>query len=141
MINKIFLDAAVEIRKKYIENLMDIEKSTKRLDITKQKLSDAEIKMSKIIKDIELKQKKRKLEENLDPYVKAKSDEMISILQEIEDEGESLENYIKDINEKNEKLIKEEIELKRLINQKHPDLKDEEIKRIVIQRIEKEGLL
>ena len=141
MINKIFLDAAVEIRKKYIENLMDIERSTKRLDITKQKLSDAEIKMSKIIKDIELKQKKRKLEENLDPYVKAKSDEMISILQEIEDEGESLENYIKDINEKNEKLIKEEIELKRLINQKHPDLKDEEIKRIVIQRIEKEGLL
>jgi hypothetical protein len=81
------------------------------------------------------------LEENLDPYVKAKSDEMISILQEIEDEGESLENYIKYINEKNEKLIKEEIELKRLINQKHPDLKDEEIKRIVIQRIEKEGLL
>jgi|LauGreDrversion4_2_1035121.scaffolds.fasta_scaffold07776_8 hypothetical protein len=141
MINKIFLDAAVEIRKKYIENLMDIERSTKRLDITKQKLSDAESKMSKIIKDIELKQKKRKLEENLDPYVKAKSDEMISILQEIEDEGESLENYIKDINEKNEKLIKEEIELKRLINQKHPDLKDEEIKRIVIQRIEKEGLL
>lgn len=141
MINKIFLDAAVEIRKKYLQNVTDIEKSNKRLDLTKQKLEDAQNKMSKIIKDIELKQKKRKLEENLDPYVKSKSEEMISILQEIEDEGESLENYIKEINESNQKLIKEEIELKRLINQKHPNLKDEEIKRIVLQRIEQEGLL
>lgn len=141
MINKIFLDAAVEIRKKYLQNVTDIEKSNKRLDLTKQKLEDAQNKMSKIIKDIELKQKKRKLEENLDPYVRSKSEEMISILQEIEDEGDSLENYIKEINESNEKLIKEEIELKRLINQKHPNLKDEEIKRIVLQRIEQEGLL
>jgi len=64
----------------------------------------------------------------------------MKVLNDIEDEGHSLENLVDPLNSDIEKLALEEQELYRLIKQKHNNLTDEQIIESVKDRLIKENL-
>jgi hypothetical protein len=65
---------------------------------------------------------------------------MLKILEDVDIEGQRLENLVDPLNKEIEKLALEEQELYRLIKQKHYNLTDDEIAESVKQRLIKENL-
>ncbi len=134
MIDEIFLQNAINIRRTYLKmtNNMDFyqkraKETVERLDVTINKINDIQ----------------KKAESNRDKKENGSIDilsDLIKVLNEIEDEGKSLENLVDPLNKEIEKLALEEQELYRQIKQKHSNLTEEQIVNSVRDRLIKENL-
>lgn len=134
MIDEKFLVAAINIRKTYISVTSDIESYEKRIKITLERLNSTLGKVETIQKDMKDKEKVKKLDS------KGILMDLLKLIDEIEDEGKSLERYVDPLNKKIEKLSVEEQELYRMICEKHSNLTEEQIISCVRERLIKEKL-
>jgi hypothetical protein len=133
MIDEIFLKAAVNIKKRYFELTGDLAKYESRMMVTKDKLEDA----INRIGVIEAEVKNRKNENNSKELL----NEILKVLENVDMEGKSIENFIDPINKGIELLAVEETELYRRICEKHPELTENQIVECVKERLKKENLL
>lgn len=134
MIDEKFLVAAINIRKTYISVTSDIESYEKRIKITLERLNSTLEKVETIQKDMKDKEKVKKLDS------KGILMDLLKLIDEIEDEGKSLERYVEPLNKKIEKLSVEEQELYRMICEKHTNLTEDQIVSCVRERLIKEKL-
>ena len=132
MVNEIFLAAAVNIRRTYIRITANIDSYKNRAEETVKKLDETLKKIEKIRVDMNRKDNKNDSKSVLE--------KMMVLLEEIEEEGKSLEKYVEPLNKEIERLALEEQELFRQICQKHPELTVENIVECVRQRLIKEKL-
>lgn len=132
MIDEIFLRAAVNIKKRYIDLTGDLVKYEKRMQLTKDKLDDA----IKKIEEIETAAKARKSEGSNELL-----NSLMKVLEGVDMEGQSIEKFVDPINKGIEELAIEETELYRRICEKHPGLTEEQIVESVRERLKKENLL
>ncbi len=135
MINELFLNAAVNIRRTYLNVSTNIGGYKKRVEMTYEKLNDT-------VKEIE------KIQTNMNDKNKRKSmtnegvlKDLLRILDDVEKEGKALQNYIDPLNDEIERLSIEEKELYRNIVKKHPELTEQQIVECVRQRLIKENLI
>ena len=134
MIDEKFLVAAVNIKRKYITVVSDIDKYQERAKQTLDKLNTALKEVESIQSDLKDKNKVKSLTSD------SVLEKMIFIINDIENEGKSLESYIDPLNKEIERLAVEEEELYKVICEKHKDLTEEEIVESVKQRLIKENL-
>jgi hypothetical protein len=131
MIDEKFLQDAVRIRRTYLKMSNNMNLYQKKAQQVSDRLEET------IIKIDELQSKIGKDKSQDDTYFMS---ELIKILNEVEDEGKSLENLVDPLNSDIEKLALEEQELYRQIKEKHYILTDEEILNSVRDRLVKENL-
>jgi predicted nucleic acid-binding Zn-ribbon protein len=131
MIDEEFLKRAVIIRRSYL-NL------NKNMNFYQDKIKNVYDKLQKTIENITEIQKK--ISDGITKNPQDAVEKMISILTEIESEGEYLEKLITPLNKKIEKLANEEKELYRLIKERHHDVHEDKIVNIVKERLIKENL-
>jgi hypothetical protein len=131
MIDEKFLQDAVRIRRTYLKMSNNMNLYQKKAQQVSDRLEET------IIKIDELQSKISKDKSQDDTYFMS---ELIKILNEVEDEGKSLENLVDPLNSDIEKLALEEQELYRQIKEKHYILTDEEILNSVRDRLVKENL-
>jgi predicted lipid-binding transport protein (Tim44 family) len=134
MIDEKFLLAAVNIKRKYINVVSDIDKYQERAKLTLEKLNTALKEVERIQSDLKDKDKVKNLTSD------GVLEKMLYIIDDIENEGKSLESYIDPLNKEIERLAIEEEELYKVICDKHNDLTEEEIVESVKQRLIKENL-
>jgi predicted nucleic acid-binding Zn-ribbon protein len=131
MIDEIFLQSAVRIRRTYLKvsNNMDFyhNRAKEIVDILESTLA----KINNLQTDL-------KTNKNISKDSAISS--LLDILKEVEDEGSRLEKMIEPMNKEIEKLSIEEAELYRQIKEKHSDLKELQIVDSVKERLLKEGL-
>jgi hypothetical protein len=136
MVDEIFLQNAVRIRRTYL-------KLSNNMDLYQKKAQEVSDKLEKTIGRID------ELQSKLDESKKDKSSnkdsnfflmELIKILNEVEEEGKALESSVDPLNKEIEKLAIEEQELYRQIKEKHFNLTDEQIISSVQDRLIKENL-
>ena len=135
MIEEKFLVAAVNIKRSYFKLTSNLDFYKKRAEQTLDKLKDAYGKVESL--ENEIKEIKSKKDTNVDPNLTAK---VLSILSEIEEEGNKIEKFVEPLNKEIEKLAVEEQELYRRIVETHSDLSEEQIEEAVRLRLKKEGL-
>jgi predicted nucleic acid-binding Zn-ribbon protein len=135
MIEEKFLVAAVNIKRSYFKLTSNLDFYKKRAEQTLDKLKDAYGKVESL--ENEIKEIKSKKDTNVDPNLTAK---VLSILSEIEEEGNKIEKFVEPLNKEIEKLAVEEQELYRRIVETHSDLSEEQIVEAVRLRLKKEGL-
>ena len=135
MIEEKFLVAAVNIKRSYFKLTSNLDFYKKRAEQTLDRLKDAYGKVESL--ENEIKEIKNKKDTNVDPNLTAK---VISILNEIEEEGNKIEKFVEPLNKEIEKLAVEEQELYRKIVETHSDLSEEQIVETVRLRLKKEGL-
>jgi hypothetical protein len=131
MIDEDFIQRAVQIRRTYLKlsnNMSLYEKKAKEVSDNLQKTL---VDIDKVQEDI-----KNGIIKNTQDAVS----KVMSILSEIESEGESLEKIVNPLNKEIEKLALEEKELYRLIKERHHDIPEEVIVREVRDRLIKENL-
>ena len=123
MVDEIFLQNAVRIRRTYL-------KLSNNMDLYQKKAQEVSDKLEKTIDRID------ELQSKLDESKKDKSSnkdsnfflmELVKILNEVEEEGKALESSVDPLNKEIEKLAIEEQELYRQIKEKHFNLTDEQI--------------
>lgn len=135
MIDESYIDAAVRIRRTFMNltvELTEYENYAKSVEkVIQRTLDDLEDIQNSISND--KKAKNVSQEEMLR--------KVLDILAKLEDDSKSLELKIDPINDKIEKLRKEEIQLYNNIKFKYPNIKDTELIEIVNKKLEKEGLL
>lgn len=135
MINEIYLQNAVNIRRTYL-------KLSSNMDIYQRKAESISLKLDDTISKIDVLQGKAEDSRNnkngndTNFYLT----ELMKILNEVEEDGISLENLVNPLNMEIEKLALEEQELYRQIKEKHYDLSDDEIIKEVQDRLIKENL-
>lgn len=134
MIKERFLIAAVNIKRKYIKLMEELDFFEDRARITLDKLEETIKGFEKIQEEIVSSTPETR------PDGKQALDRMLALITNIEDEGRSIEEFIKPINDSIDVLALEEKELFSQICTEHPNLSHSEIVRIVTERIEKEGL-
>jgi predicted nucleic acid-binding Zn-ribbon protein len=131
MIDEIFLQSAVRIRRTYLKvsNNMDFyhNRAKEIVDILESTLA----KINNLQTDL-------KTNKNISKDSAISS--LLDILKEVEDEGSRLEKMIEPMNKEIEKLSIEEAELYRQIKEKHSDLTELQIVDSVKERLLKEGL-
>ena len=134
MIDEIFLQNAVRIRRTYLKvtnNMNVYEKKAKeiidKLDVTIERVNEIQSKAEKSKSSNEL-------------GTQELLNDLLKVLSDIDDEGKTLETLIEPLNVTIEKLGNEEQELYREIKQKHNSLTDEEIINCVRDRLIKENL-
>jgi cell division protein ZapA (FtsZ GTPase activity inhibitor) len=132
MIDEVFLVAAVNIKKKYYDLTGNLKDYEQRMQVTKSKLDKAIEDIEKI--DAEVKSRKTDGSKDL-------MAELLSVLENIDNEGRAIENFMDPINKGIEKLAVEEQELYRRICEKHPSLSEAQIVESVKERLKKENLL
>ena len=134
MIDEVFLQNAVNIRRTYL-------KMTNNMDFYQKRAKEIVTRLDNTIGKINEIQKKAEDSKarNENGSMEILND-LIKALNEIEDEGKSLENLVDPLNKDIEKLALEEQELYRQIKQKHSDLTDEQIVDSVRNRLIKENL-
>lgn len=132
MIDEVFLVAAVNIKKKYYDLTGNLKDYEQRMQVTKSKLDKAIEDIEKI--DAEVKNRKTDGSKDL-------MAELLSVLENIDNEGRAIENFMDPINKGIEKLAVEEQELYRRICEKHPSLSEAQIVESVKERLKKENLL
>jgi predicted nucleic acid-binding Zn-ribbon protein len=135
MIEEKFLVAAVNIKRSYFKLTSNLDFYKKRAEQTLDKLKDAYGKVESL--ENEIKEIKSKKDTNVDPNLTAK---VLSILNDIEEEGNKIEKFVEPLNKEIEKLAVEEQELYRRIVETHSDLSEEQIVEAVRLRLKKEGL-
>ena len=134
MINELFLEAAVNIRKTYLNVSSNIGSYKKKVEMTYDKLNDTVKEIEKIQSNMKDKDKRKSLTN--ESVLK----DLLRILDDIEKEGESLQKYIDPLNKEIERLSIEEKELYRNIVKKHPELSEQQIVECVRQRLINENL-
>lgn len=135
MIDEKFLVAAVNIKRSYLKLTSNLDFYKRRAEQTLEKLQDAYGKAEELESEIvELKKKK---DQNVDPNL---TNKVLTILNEIEEEGNKIEKFVEPLNKEIEKLAVEEQELYRVIVETHPNLSEDQIVESVRLRLKKEGL-
>ena len=135
MIEEKFLVAAVNIKRSYLKLTSNLDFYKKRAEQTLEKLQEAYGKVENL--ENEIKELKKQKDQNTDPNLTTK---VLSILGEIEEEGNRIEKFVEPLNKEIEKLAIEEGELYRIIVETHPNLSEEQIVEAVRLRLKKEGL-
>jgi hypothetical protein len=132
MIKEVFYQAAINIKKRYYELTSDLTKYESRMLATKDKLDDAIASINKI-EEVAKKNKGNNSKDLLN--------ELLKVLDNVDQEGKSIENFMDPINKGIELLAVEETELYRRICETHPDLSEQQIVECVKERLKKENLL
>jgi hypothetical protein len=135
MIEEKFLIAATKIKRDYLKLTSNLDFYKKRAEQTLEKLQEAYSKVETLEKEI--KDIKKKKDQNADPNLTTK---VLSILNDIEEEGNRIEKFVEPLNKEIEKLAIEEAELYRVIVETHPELSEAQIVESVRLRLKKEGL-
>ena len=135
MIEEKFLVAAINIKRSYIKLTSNLDFYKKRAEQTLDRLQEAYLKVENL--EDEIKDLKKKKDQNLDPNLTSK---VLEILNEIEEEGNKIEKFVEPLNKEIEKLAMEEQELYRIIVETHSELSEEQIVEAVRLRLKKEGL-
>lgn len=134
MIDENFLQNAVRIRRTYL-------KMINNMDFYQKKAKEIVDRLDETIEKVNVIQKKAEAsKKNNENGSQDLLNELMKVLNDIEDEGHSLENLVDPLNSDIEKLALEEQELYRLIKQKHNNLTDEQIIESVKDRLIKENL-
>lgn len=134
MIDENFLQNAVRIRRTYL-------KMINNMDFYQNKAKEIVDRLDETIEKVNIiQQKAEESKKNNETGSQDLLNELMKILNDIEDEGHSLENLVDPLNSDIEKLALEEQELYRLIKQKHNNLTDEQIIESVKDRLIKENL-
>lgn len=136
MVDEIYLQNAVRIRRTYL-------KLSNNMDLYQKKAQAVSDKLENTISKID------ELQSRIDESKKSKNDkkdsnyflmELVKILNEVEEDGKALENSVDPLNKEIEKLALEEQELYRQIKEKHFNLTDEQVISSVQDRLIKENL-
>ncbi len=135
MVEEKFLLAAVNIKRSYLKLTSNLDFYKKRAEQTLEKLQEAYGKVEML--ENEIKELKSKKDQNADPNLTTK---VLSILSDIEEEGNRIEKFVEPLNKEIEKLAIEEAELYRVIVETHPELSEAQIVESVRLRLKKEGL-
>ncbi len=135
MIDEKFLVAAVNIRKTYLRLTSNLDFYKKKAENTLEKLEEAYSKIESI--ENEIKEIKKDKNQNRETNITSK---VLSLLEEIEQEGNRIEKFVEPLNKEIEKLAMEESELYRSIVERHTELSEEQIIESVRLRLEKENL-
>lgn len=134
MIDENFLQNAVRIRRTYL-------KMINNMDFYQNKAKEIVDRLDETIEKVNaIQQKAEASKNNKEIGGQDLLNELMKVLNDIEDEGHSLENLVDPLNKDIEKLAEEEQELYRLIKQKHNNLTDEQIIESVKDRLIKENL-
>ena len=131
MIDEIFIQSSLKIRREYL-------KISNNMDMYQKRAKEVVNLLEKTIGELEDLQKKVKGKDlTSDESVK----NLLEILQNVEDEGQQLESLVDPMNKEIEKLAKEEQELYRQIRLKHSELTEDQIIEDVKKRLNEEGLI
>lgn len=131
MIDEFFLKSAINIRRKYL-------KISNNMELYHNKAKDVVSKLENTIQKLDNLQDDFSIKKSVSN--ESAVSKLMTILKEVEDEGDRLEKLVDPMNKEIEILSKEEHELYRLIKGKHKDLTDEQIVESVQDRLIKEGL-
>lgn len=135
MIHERFLQSAVNIRRTYLKvsNNLDIyhEKAKEMLDVLNKTVDKITGLKENVVKANSGKSKMTDQEA---------LSQLLKILQDVEDEGRTMEKMTDPLNKEIEKLAREEQELYQQIKLAHPLLTDEQIVESVKNRLIQEGL-
>ena len=133
MIDEVFLQSAVNIRRKYLKISNNMNGYHKRAKEVYDTLKDSIAKLETLQNELKNKGKNKLNSESA-------LENLLAIIQSVEDEGNKLEKLVEPMNKEIEKLSKEEHELYRQIKEKHKDLTDEQILESVTERLIKENI-
>jgi phage shock protein A len=136
MIDEIYLQNAIRIRRTYLKLSNNMELYQKKAQAVSDKLEETITKIDDLQSKIE-ESKKDKDDKKDSNYFLI---ELVKILNEVEEEGKALETSVDPLNKEIEKLALEEQELYRQIKEKHFNLTDEQIISSVQDRLIKENL-
>lgn len=131
MIDEFFLKSAVNIRREYL-------KVSNNMELYHNKAKDVVSKLENTLQELDNLQNDFSVKKSVSN--ESAVNKLMTILKEVEDEGNRLEKLVEPMNKQMEILSKEEHELYRLIKEKHKDLTDEQIVESVQDRLIKEGL-
>lgn len=131
MIDEFFLKSAVNIRREYL-------KVSNNMELYHNKAKDVVSKLEKTLQELDNLQNDFSVKKSVSN--ESAVNRLMTILKEVEDEGNRLEKLVEPMNKQIEILSKEEHELYRLIKERHKDLTDEKIVESVQDRLIKEGL-
>lgn len=134
MVDEVFLQNAIRIRRTYLKMTNNMELYQNKAKEIVGRLDDTLIKIDNLQK---LAQESKK---NSNVGSQGLLTELLGILNDIDIEGKSLEDLVNPLNQEIEKLAIEEQELYRQIKEKHYDLTDEQIIQSVKDRLNKENL-
>lgn len=132
MIDEAYLKSAISIRREYL-------KISNNLDLYRKRSSDLINMLEKYI--VELEEIDKNIKKNKNYPANKSLNDILKVINNIEEEGKRLEEFTKPMNEKMEKLAKEERELYTQLLSKYSNLKEEQIVNIVRDRLLKEGLI
>lgn len=136
MIDEIYLQNAIRIRRTYLKLSNNMELYQKKAQAVSDKLETTISKIDELQSKIEESKKDKNDKKDSTFFLT----ELVKILNEVEEEGKALENSVDPLNKEIEKLALEEQELYRQIKEKHFDLTDEQIISSVQDRLIKENL-
>jgi predicted nucleic acid-binding Zn-ribbon protein len=135
MINEQFLQRAIDIRKTYL-------RLTNNMDDYLEKITNVSVRLEKTVVEItEIEEKYNKSEASQNISNDQTMKELLKVLDKVDREGKTLESLVDPLNKEIEKLSKEEVELYRLIREKHSNLTEDQIVETVKARLKKEELI
>jgi predicted nucleic acid-binding Zn-ribbon protein len=135
MVDEVFLQRAVTIRRTYLKVSNNLDFYFKRANGIVKSLDDILLKISKIQEEVSDEKNK-----NDRATAEKAAAELNKIIGELEVEGKRLQESIDPLNREIEKLALEEQELYRQIKEKNSTLTEEQIVSSVRKRLEDENL-
>jgi hypothetical protein len=136
MVDEVFLQNAIRIRRTYLKLSNNMELYQRKAQQVSDKLDETVTKIEQIEKDAKESRESKSTGNSTEYFL----NELMKALQEVDDEGKSLEDLVNPLNKEIEKLALEEQELYRKIKEKHFSLTDEQIIESVRDRLIKENL-
>jgi predicted nucleic acid-binding Zn-ribbon protein len=136
MVDEVFLQNAVRIRRTYLKLSNNMDLYQKKAQQVSDKLDETLVRIEEIEKEAKESRNSKSSSNNAEYFL----NELMKALQEVDDEGKSLENLVDPLNKEIEKLALEEQELFRKIKEKHFTLTEEQIVESVRDRLIKENL-
>lgn len=135
MIDDLYIDAAVRIRRTYLNLTDKLEDYEKYLNSTVKLIDSTLREVDKLSKEIEGYKNTKNVSQE-EPLMK-----LLNIINRLESDSKKLEEYINPLNQSIERLRSEEIELYKNIKLRYPNISDSYIIAMVNEKLEKEGLL
>jgi hypothetical protein len=136
MVDEIYLQNAVRIRRTYLKLSNNMELYQKKAQEVSDKLEATISKIDDLQHQVEESKNDKSGKKDSNQFLI----ELVKILNEVEEDGKALESSVDPLNKEIEKLALEEQELYRQIKEKHFDLTDEQIITSVQNRLIKENL-
>ena len=136
MVDEVFLQNAVRIRRTYLKLSNNMDLYQKKAQQVSDKLDETLVRIEEIEKEAKESRNSKSTSNSTEYFL----NELMKALQEVDDEGKSLENLVDPLNKEIEKLALEEQELFRKIKEKHFTLTEEQIIESVRDRLIKENL-